>query len=263
MTTPTPVTTSTPTTDISRLTASLLAMCTLVSGHCRETSRNCWAVCGKSQTEWYLRFILAHTSLWDVFCPGALCLKLSGSFCFQGKVGYFKNWDTLQQLYRDVYDDEYIDSGTVDCWYREFSLWMNSTIDPTVTAQLTGKYISGIWVRFRKAKTQFHTKQPVDILTLENFCRWFPVQWKQLLQRVKHLPQLSWKEIQTGSGVYRQHPNWSPGSLSTLGLPFWNSGFWQYDGQFALAVALEKCSMAIVVIACGWYLLLAEIFTDQ
>ncbi len=59
-------------------------------------------------------------------------------------MGYFKNWDTLQQLYRDVYDDEYIDSGTVDCWYREFSLWMNSTIDPTVTAQLTGKYISGI-----------------------------------------------------------------------------------------------------------------------
>lgn len=51
-------------------------------------------------------------------------------------VPYYDQWDTLVKLYNDVKNDEYINSNTVDCWYIDFSAWMNSTNDPSITSKL-------------------------------------------------------------------------------------------------------------------------------
>ena len=53
-----------------------------------------------------------------------------------GNIGYYDNWNTLQELYVDVREDDYVDGNTVDCWYTEFSVWMNTTTQPSVTSKL-------------------------------------------------------------------------------------------------------------------------------
>ena len=53
-----------------------------------------------------------------------------------GNIGYYDNWNTLQKLYVDVREDDYVDGNTVDCWYSEFSVWMNTTAQPSVASKL-------------------------------------------------------------------------------------------------------------------------------
>ncbi len=62
-------------------------------------------------------------------------LRLLAAVCldnplYAGAVAYYEEWSKLQTLYDDVYNDAYIDSSTVDCWYRGFALWMNNNTDP-------------------------------------------------------------------------------------------------------------------------------------